>query len=46
METFTNGYTPNWSKEVFMIKKVENAVPWANVIEDHNCQEMLERCME
>ena len=44
--TFTNGYTPNWSKEVFMIKKVENAVPWANVIEDHNCQEMLERCME
>ena len=21
-------YTPNWSKEVFVIKKVKNTVPW------------------
>ena len=22
------GYTPNWSKEVFIIKRVKNTVPW------------------
>ena len=22
------GYTPNWSREVFVIKKVKNIVPW------------------
>ena len=27
-----NGYVPNWSQEVFMIKKVKNAVPWTYVI--------------
>ena len=25
---FVKGYTPNWSEEVFVIKKVKNAVPW------------------
>ena len=25
---FTKGYTPNWSEEVFVIKKVKNTVPW------------------
>ena len=25
---FVKGYVPNWSEEVFMIKKVENTVPW------------------
>ena len=29
-----NGYVPNWSEEVFMIKKVKNAVPWTYVIND------------
>ena len=24
---FDKGYTPNWSKEVFVIKKVKNTVP-------------------
>ena len=24
---FAKGYTPNWSEEVFVIKKVKNAVP-------------------
>ena len=27
-------YTPNWSEEVFVIKKVKNTVPWACVIND------------
>ena len=25
---FTKGYVPNWSEEVFVIKKVKNTVPW------------------
>ena len=25
---FTKGYNPNWSEEVFVIKKVKNTVPW------------------
>ena len=25
---FAKGYAPNWSEEVFVIKKVKNAVPW------------------
>ena len=33
---FANGYTPNWSEEVFVIKKVKNTVPWTYVINDLN----------
>ena len=25
---FAKGYAPIWSEEVFIIKKVKNAVPW------------------
>ena len=25
---FANGYIPNWSEEVFVISKNNNAVPW------------------
>ena len=25
---FTKGYVPYWSEEVFVVKKVENTVPW------------------
>ena len=34
---FARGYTPNWSEEVFVIKKVKNTVPWeyiANYLND------------
>ena len=31
---FVKGYVPNWSKEVFVIKKVRNTVPWTYVIGD------------
>ena len=27
---------PNWSEEVFVIKKVKNTVPWTYVINDLN----------
>ena len=29
---FPKGYVPNWSEEVFVIKKVKNTVPWIYVI--------------
>ena len=33
---FAKGYTPNWSEEVFVVKKVRNTVPWTYVINDLN----------
>ena len=33
---FAKRYTPNCSKEVFMIKKVKNTVPWTYISEDLN----------
>ena len=27
---------PNWSEEIFIIKKVKNTVPWTYVIDDLN----------
>ena len=29
---FAKGYVPNWSEEVFVIKKVKNTVPWTYTI--------------
>ena len=37
---FANGYTPNWSEEVFVIKKGTNTVPWTYVINDLNGEEI------
>ena len=36
---FAKGYVPNWSAEVFVIKKIENTVPWTHVINDLNGEE-------
>ena len=38
---FAKGYTPNWSEEVFVIKKVKNAVPWTYVINDLNGEKLI-----
>ena len=38
---FAKGYTPNWSEEVFVIKKVKNTVPWTYVINDLNGDEII-----
>ena len=38
---FAKGYTPNWSEEVFIIKKVKNIVPWTYVIDDLNDEEII-----
>ena len=39
--TFAKGYTPNWSEEVFVVKKVRNTVPWTYVINDLNGEEII-----
>ena len=38
---FAKGYTPNWSEEVFVIKKVKDTVPWTYVINDLNGEEIM-----
>ena len=37
---FAKRYTPNWSEKVFVIKEVENTVPWTYVINDLNVEEI------
>ena len=38
---FAKGYLPNWSEEVFVIKKVKNLVPWTYVINDLTGEEIV-----
>ena len=38
---FAKGYTPNWSEEIFVIKKVKNTAPWTYVINDLNGDEII-----
>ena len=35
------GYSPRWPEEVFVIKKVQNTVPWTYVISDLNGEEIV-----
>ena len=37
---FAKWYMPNWSEEVFVIKKVKNTVPWTYMINDLNSEEI------
>ena len=38
---FPKGYTSSWSEEVFVIRKIRNAVPWTYVINDINGEEIV-----
>ena len=38
---FAKGYTPNWSEEIFVIKKIKNTVPLIYVINDLNGEEII-----
>ena len=38
---FAKVYTPNFSEEVFMIKKVKNTIPWTNIISDLKREEIV-----
>ena len=43
---FAKGYMPNWSEEVFVIKKIKNTIPWTYVINDLNGEEIIGTCYE
>ena len=38
---FAKGYTPNWSKEVFIVSKIKKAVPWTYVFNDLNGEKII-----
>ena len=43
---FAKGYVPNWSEEIFVIKKIKNTVPWSYVIYYLNSEEIMEVFMK
>ena len=38
---FAKGYTPNWSEEVFVIKKIKNTALWTYLIIDLDGEEIV-----
>ena len=38
---FEKGYMSNWSKHVFVIKKVKNTLPWTYVISNLHGEEIV-----
>ena len=38
---FAKGYTPNWSEEIFVAKKIKNTVPWTYIINELNGEEIV-----
>ena len=38
---FAKGYVPNWSEEVFVIKKVKNTALWTYIINNVNSEEIF-----
>ena len=32
---------PNWSEEIFIIKKIKNTIPWTYVLDDLNGEEII-----
>ena len=38
---FAKGYTPNWSEEIFVVKKIKNTVPWTYIINNLNGEEIV-----
>ena len=38
---FAKGYTPNWSKEVFIVDKINDTVPYTYNLKDLNDEEII-----
>ena len=38
---FAKGYTPNWSKEIFIVDKVNDIVPYTYNLKDLNDEEII-----
>ena len=43
---FGEGYTPNWSEEIFVIKKVQTTVPWIYISNEFNGEEIIATFMK
>ena len=41
--TFSNRYTPNWSKQVLVVSKIKNTLPWTYVMTDMNGESITGR---
>ena len=40
-DLFAKGFTPNWSEEIFIVKKIKNTVTWRYAISDLNGEEIV-----
>ena len=38
---FAKGYTPNWSKETFIVNKIKNTVPWTYELKGLNGEDII-----
>ena len=38
---FAKGYTPNWIKDIFVVNKVKNTVPWTYELKDLNGEDII-----
>ena len=38
---FAKGYTPNWSREIFIVNKINYTVPWTYSLKDLNGEEII-----
>ena len=38
---FAKGYTPNWSKEIFIVDKINDTVPYTYNLKDVNDEEII-----
>ena len=38
---FDKGYTPNWSKEIFIVDKINDTVPYTYNLKDLNDEEII-----
>ena len=40
------GYTPNWSEELFVVKKIKDIVPWTYITNDLNGEKIVGKFYE
>ena len=38
---FAKGYTPNWSREIFIVNKINDTVPYTYNLKDLNDEEII-----
>ena len=38
---FAKGYTPNWSKEIFIVNKINDTVPYTHNLKGFNDEEII-----